>query len=180
MLQLTVGSILLAAALSARPVSDLPRGIQIPRFQRVAEGLYRGGQPGKGGFEFLKQQGIKTVINFRAENDEADLIKTLGLNYVWIPMSIQPWSKIPDDAIAKYFETLRNPDNFPIFFHCRRGADRTGAMTAFYRIAVEGWDGKKAYSEARQIGLRWWYRSIKQQVFDFQPSTLNSHATEVP
>src|SRR5438093_347279 len=45
MLQLTVGSILLAAALSARPVSDLPRGIQIPRFQRVAEGLYRGGQP---------------------------------------------------------------------------------------------------------------------------------------
>ena len=173
MLRLLVAPILFAATLLARPVSELPESTHIPRFRKVAEGLYRGGQPDKSGFDFLKQQGIKTVISFRAENNEEELVKTLGLNYVWIPMRIQPWSKIPDAAIAKYFQTLSNPDNYPIFFHCRRGADRTGAMAAFYRIGIQGWDAKNAYKEAREIGLHWWYRSIKGQILDFQPAKAN-------
>jgi protein tyrosine/serine phosphatase len=170
MFRLTACLILLPAGLTARPVSDLPKGIDIPRFQLVAEGLYRGGQPDKRGFEFLKEKGIKTVINFRTENDEAEVVKTLGMNYVWIPMSIQPWSKISDGAIAKYFEVVNNPGNYPIFFHCRRGADRTGAMAAFYRIAVQGWDAAKAYTEARHIGMRWWYLATKHQLLDFRPA----------
>jgi len=75
----------------------------IPRFQMIAAGLYRGGQPGHDGFEFLKTNGIKTVINLRGENDEEVIVKKLGMNYVHIPMSIAPWSKIPDAAIDQYF-----------------------------------------------------------------------------
>lgn len=172
MLRITISLILLPAMLMAQPLTEPSSESEtnIPRFLMIAEGLYRGGQPDKRGFEFLKQKGIKTVINFRSENDEAPLVKELGMHYVWIPMEIKPWSKIPNPDVAKYFEVVTNPDNYPIFFHCRRGADRTGAMAAFYRIAVQGWDAKKAYSEARDVGMRWWYPAVKEQVYKFRPT----------
>ena len=158
--------------LVARPLTELPRGIEIPRFSMVAEGLYRGGQPDSRGFEFLKKSGFKTVINLRTENDEARIVERLGMNYIQIPIEgARPWSRIPGGAIAKYFELINNPANYPIFFHCNRGADRTGAMAAFYRMAIQGWDADKAYDEARDIGMRWYFRGLKEQVYDFQPTS---------
>ena len=147
----------------------------------VADGFYRGGQPESlAGFKFLKQQGIKTVINLRTENDEEPMVKQLGMNYVHLPMSVTVWSRIPKGAIAKYFQVLSNPDNYPIFIHCRRGADRTGAMVGFYRIAVQGWEGKKAHSEARQIGMRWWYPGLKKQIYEFKPPKEVANLQVVP
>src|SRR5215468_6151268 len=118
----------------------------IPRFHMIADGLYRGGQPGRDGFEYLQKNGVKTVINLRMENDEEVIVKKLGMNYVHIPITITIWSKIPDAAIDQYFKVLNDPANYPIFFHCRRGADRTGAMAGFYRIAYQDWEPGKAYT----------------------------------
>jgi len=150
--------------------SELPSSNSIPRFHMMADGVFRGGQPDKKGFAFLKRQGVKTIINLRMENDEEAIVKQLGMNYIQIAIDDpKPWSKIPDQAITKYFEVLNDPANYPVFFHCRRGADRTGALAALYRIAKQGWDARKAYDEARDIGLRWWYSAIKDQVFEFKP-----------
>src|SRR5215470_13164410 len=150
----------------------------IPRFQMIAAGLYRGGQPGRDGFEFLKNNGIKTVINLRSENDEEVIVKKLGMNYVHIPMSIAPWSKIPEAAIDQYFKVLSDPANYPIFFHCRRGADRTGAMAGFYRVAAQGWEPAKAVKEAQQVGMRWWFPRVKQQIFTFKRKRLATPQTK--
>jgi tyrosine-protein phosphatase SIW14 len=164
--------------------SDLPSSNNIPRFQMLTTGVYRGGQPDKKGFEFLKQQGVKTVINLRMENDEETTVKQLGMNYVQIAIDDpRPTSRISEQAISKYFEIVNNPENYPIFFHCRRGADRTGAMAALYRIAYQGWDAKKAYSEARDIGLRWWYVAIKKQLMEFKlakPQTATADLVLAP
>jgi hypothetical protein len=56
-----------------------------------------------------------------------------------------------------------------------RGADRTGALAGFYRIAVQGWDPKRAYDEARDIGMRWWFPKIKKQInkFNVQSAALS-------
>ena len=143
---------------------------EIPRFTMMADGLYRGGQPKELGFEFLKQKGIKTVVNLRLENDEAGMVEKLGMNYIHIPVDdIRPWTRIPEAAVAKYFEIINNPANYPIFFHCHRGADRTGQMAAMYRMAIQGWTAKKAYSEAVNIGMRPWYLGLKNQLYDFHP-----------
>ena len=149
----------------------------IPRLQMIAAGLYRGGQPERAGFEYLKNYGIKTVINLRTENDEEVIVKGLGMNYVHIPISIKPWSKIPDAAIERYFKVLNDPANYPIFFHCRRGADRTGALAGFYRIAVQGWEPKQAYTEARSVGMRWWFQAIKKQIHAFKRQVAPLAAT---
>lgn len=155
----------------AAGASDQPANGDIPRFGVLTDGLYRGGQPTTKGFQFLKEKGIKTIINLRKEdNSEAKVVEKLGMNYVQIPIDeVLPWSKIPQAAVAKYFELINNPDNYPIFFHCRRGADRTGTLAAFYRMALQGWSPKKAYDEARDIGMRWYFSGLKAQIYDFQP-----------
>ena len=163
-------SLIFLPALLAAAGREFPSANDIPRFQSVADGLYRGGQPNRNGFEFLKDKGIKTVINLRAESDEGPIVKRLGMNYVQIPIDeLKPWSQISEGAIAKYFEIVNNPANYPIFFHCKRGADRTGAMAAFYRIAIQGWSAKQAFDEARNVGMRWWYPVIRDQVYEFKP-----------
>jgi protein tyrosine phosphatase (PTP) superfamily phosphohydrolase (DUF442 family) len=163
--------LVLAATVAAVPLvsASFSHG-EIPRFLTMSDGLYRGGQPSGAGFRLLKEKGIKTVINLRMENDESNLVQELGMNYVHIPIEdIRPWTQIPEAAVAKYFELINNRANYPIFFHCRRGADRTGAMAALYRMAIERWDARTAYSEARRIGMRSWYVGLKTQLYDFHP-----------
>src|ERR1700745_4059179 len=109
----------LPVTLPARPRAETSSDNDIPRFLIVAGGLYRGGQPTENGFEFLRQRGIKTVINLRMEYNEAEIVQKYGMNYVSIPIAqVRPWSRIPEAALAKYFEVLNNPANYPIFFHC--------------------------------------------------------------
>lgn len=38
---------------------------------------------------------------------------------------------------APYLRVFANPDNYPIIFHCRGGADRTGSL-AFILNALQG------------------------------------------
>src|SRR5205807_6729784 len=108
----------------------------------------------------------------KEENDEESLVRSLGMNYVHIPMSVTVWTRISDASIRKYFEIVSNPENFPLFIHCERGADRTGVMVGFYRIAVQGWDGARAIKEAREVGMRWWYSGLKDQLNSFKPATF--------
>jgi len=137
----------------------------VPRFRQVTPGLYRGGQPSPAGFEFLKWRGIKAVINLRAEHDERETVQKLGMKYFYFPMNAR--DRIPDATIEAFFAAVNNPENHPVFVHCRRGADRTGFMMGLYRIAHQGWDGQAAYREARALGMRWWYRGLKKQLYDY-------------
>jgi len=150
----------------------------IPRFLQVAPGIYRGGQPQDGGYEWLKQHGVKTIINLRSERDERTQVEALGLNYVYLPMDAL--GEIPPNAIQTFLDTVSDPARQPVFIHCHRGADRTGFMVGVFRIAKQGWSPEQAYEEARDIGMRWWYRGLKRQLFEFaakiHPDTTRASA----
>jgi tyrosine-protein phosphatase SIW14 len=163
--------LLFPTVVAARAAREGAAEGDIARFSILADGLYRGGQPTAQGFQFLKEKGIKTIINLRAEdNTESEIVQTLGMHYVQIPVDeVLPWSQLPPASIAKYFELINNPANYPIFFHCKRGADRTGAFAALYRIAIQGWNATKAYEEAREIGMRWYFGGLKMQIYQFHP-----------
>jgi protein tyrosine/serine phosphatase len=66
----------------AQSTHEVSNSQVIPRFDQAAEGFYRGGQPQQQGYEHLKQLGVKTIINLRVENQEAEEVKTLGFQYV--------------------------------------------------------------------------------------------------
>ena len=150
----------------------------LPRFLQVAPGIYRGGQPQDGGYEWLKQHGVKTIINLRSERDERIQVEALGLNYVYLPMDAL--GEIPPNAIQTFLDTVSDPARQPVFIHCHRGADRTGFMVGVFRIAKQGWSPEQAYEEARDIGMRWWYRGLKRQLFEFaakiHPDTTRASA----
>jgi tyrosine-protein phosphatase SIW14 len=158
--------LLLVSGIAVRS-EELPEASlkELPRFHKVNEGLYRGGQPKASGFEILQAMHIKTVINFRNDNDEREDVERLGMEHVHIPLSA--WNGIQILSVREFFKILNDPDNYPIFVHCKRGADRTGAMIAFYRIAFQQWTPEQAYEEARDIGLRWWYSRLKNQIRNF-------------
>src|SRR5262245_59404225 len=161
----TLASLVLTFSLigswEAQALAAPPAGV--PRFFEIHQGLYRGGQPALQGFHELKAMGIRTVINLRTDDSERKTVESLGMKYVHIPIAMplyqRPWKRVSDENVEAFLKIVSDPANQPVFVHCQRGADRTGVMIAHYRIANENWSAPNAYSEARQVGMRWWYRS---------------------
>jgi tyrosine-protein phosphatase SIW14 len=151
--------------------ANLWRHMAIPNFIRINDWLYRGGQPDMSGFEQLQEMGVKTIISLRWSSEilakERVLAGEMGFNYFAIPLS---YTIYPNRAqIQKFFAILDNPELHPIFLHCKYGSDRTGMMVAFYRMAREGWDAKRAYEEMRSSGFHvWLVHHYKWAVFHFE------------
>jgi tyrosine-protein phosphatase SIW14 len=130
---------------------------ELPNFQCVNENLYRGGQPKTGGLKKLAELGIKTIINLRGESDQTRAegieAKSLGIEYFNVPMSTA--GRPGDEQVRRVIELIeeKEKENAPVFVHCRRGSDRTGAIIAIYRIKQDGWTAERAIEEANRYGL---------------------------
>lgn len=130
---------------------------ELPNFHKVSDQLYRGAQPMDAGFKKLSELGIKTVVNLRGEDElshaEKKAVESAGLKYFTVPM---PGLSAPsDEQVASVLAIIDDPNNQPVFIHCKRGADRTGTIGAIYRISRHGWTADKAITEARRYGMSW-------------------------
>jgi protein tyrosine/serine phosphatase len=168
-------------SLSPAAAPDATLKVPIERFQQVDERLYRGAQPTAEAFRRLRDLGVRTVVNLRMEADarktgEQRTVESLGMRYVAIPVEDGNFftrsRRIPEEAIRDFFATVEDNDRRPVFVHCHRGADRTGALVAFYRIARHGWDNQRALKEAREIGMRSWYHGLHDQIARFSVTSL--------
>jgi protein tyrosine/serine phosphatase len=92
----------------------------------------------------LKALGIKTVVNLRSFHSDRDKIKGTGLAYEHIYM--KAWHPEEEDAV-RFLRIVTDPKRTPVLVHCQHGADRTGAMCAIYRAAVQGWSKEEALKE---------------------------------
>jgi len=128
---------------------------ELPNFHRVDDNLFRGGQPGTGGLQRLKELGIRTIVNLRYERDlidsEAADAQSAGLGYHNIPMV--GLNRPTDAQVAQILALIDDPANRPVFVHCKAGSDRTGAMVACYRIARARWTAERAIKECFQYGM---------------------------
>jgi protein tyrosine/serine phosphatase len=121
----------------------------LPNLHKVSDALYRGAQPEPAGFAQLKQMGIKTIVNLRYVHSDRDDIKEAGLakddfNYFHIRM--HAWNAKDNDIVA-FLKVMADEQNHPVFVHCQHGADRTGTMSAVYRIAFQDWTVEQALKE---------------------------------
>jgi uncharacterized protein (TIGR01244 family) len=165
-------------AAAQQATADVP----IARFHQVDEHLYRGAQPTTQGLTRLQAFGVRTIVNIRDEGDaavenERRVVESLGMRFVHIPIkdgNIFNWSRrIPAEAVTRFFEVLGSVPG-PVFIHCKRGTDRTGALVAIYRIARNGWDTTRALKEANERGMRPWYRGLRKQIQTFDSSMIQS------
>jgi uncharacterized protein (TIGR01244 family) len=174
--------VLSALAPQSAAAEEAAADIPIDRFHQVDEHLYRGAQPTELGLTRLHQLGIRTILNIRDEGDaavenERRLVESLGMRFVHIPIkdgNIFNWSRrIPTDIVRRFFDVLGSVPG-PVFIHCKRGTDRTGALVAIYRIARNGWDAARALQEANERGMRPWYRGLRKQIETFDASVIQS------
>lgn len=123
----------------------------VPNFGEVTPTLYRGGLPSVTGFKALARMGVQIVVDLHSTSpsEEAE-VKKLGMQYVAIPWHC-PWPN--DEVFAKFLKLLHDNQGKKVFVHCRLGDDRTGMMTASYRIAEQGWTADEAMAEMKAFGF---------------------------
>ncbi len=130
--------------------------IQIPRYQVVSEGIFRGGRPTIGDHAQIKRNNnIKTIINLendmrQAAIDQSESAK-VGINFYSEPMSA--FKEPNDEQVARVLKALTNKEYYPIFIHCKHGEDRTGMIIGLYRVFVEKWTPQQAYEEMLKNGF---------------------------
>ena len=117
---------------------------------QVTTNLYRGAQPSAEGMKQLQALGIKTVISLRALHSDTVALAGTGLKRVCLKM--EPWHSDEDEAVF-FLKAAADTNNWPVFVHCERGADRTGTMCAMYRIVVCGWTKQQALDEMKNGGF---------------------------
>ena len=116
----------------------------VSNLHRISPMLYRSEQPTALGMRNLEKLGIRTVINLRAFNDDADKVKGTSLRTARV--KILTW-RIDDKHVIEVMRMLKETANGPFLIHCQHGADRTGLMSAMYRVLEQDWAPEDALSE---------------------------------
>jgi hypothetical protein len=124
--------------------------------------LYRGAEPSAVGLETLADRyHIRTVVNLRGACDPSDWfaeeIKAthrLQMSQEDICMAS---GRLPSDQELRKLVDVLDHAEYPLFLHCRRGADRTGLAAAVYMLL----ETDATFAEARgQLGLRYGHVSL--------------------
>jgi len=172
---------LLALTLAASPFWGLAgrANISVKNFGRVNENLYRGGQPSRDGFRELKDLGVRTVVDLRTgdRSEEAEEVRSLGMNYVNIPMDDS--DRTYDPQVTKFLSLTQNSKNGPIFVHCAGGRHRTGTVVAAYRMSVDGWNIGRSYQEMKDYDFytAGGHGGYKTYVYDYYGRLEQQHSS---
>lgn len=134
----------------------------VPNLHKVSEELYRGAQPTAEGMQALQALGIKTIVSFRSIHSDRDEIGDLDLAYERILMvAVAP----SESDVVRFLKIVTDPERTPVFIHCLHGADRTGVMSAAYRILIQGWAKEAAIQEMTEGGFG--YYSVFRNLVGF-------------
>jgi len=153
------------AALAAPVLSCWPgewplwAGSLPPNFDILREGrAYRSAQPlGDELASAIEMFGIRTVVNLRGSNPgqswydaEVAACDAMGVMLADHAMSAQ---SLPSPELLEAITNTLLTARHPILIHCQAGADRTGAVSAIYRMLVLGHDKAAALSELSPVHL---------------------------
>jgi uncharacterized protein (TIGR01244 family) len=126
---------------------------EIYNFLRLSDQLATSGQPTEGQFEDIRRAGFEVVINLGltgtdyAQQNEAGLVRNLGMKYVHIPVI---WENPTLENLDEFTSTMEEHQGKPLFVHCAANM-RVSVFMALYRILHLGWDRELAMEDVRRI-----------------------------
>ncbi len=139
------------------------------RFARVAEGIYRGGQPNEKQLEALYALGVHTIINLRREEadtwqQEERQARALGMEFLHYPFyGVFGADELFLKGIVAQMKAAQMKPG-AVYIHCKHGRDRTSLLVALYRVMVERWEPRLAWKlEAIDYGSAqtYFYRQLR-------------------
>lgn len=131
----------------------------LAKFSRVGDDIFIAGQPSERALRELQAQGVTTVINLRSPQemttsvtfDEAELVKSLGMKYVYLPMRGTPELPYSPTAVKSFAAAVREAEG-KVLLHCTI-AWRASHLWAAYLIEERKVPIETALLHARMINL---------------------------
>lgn len=141
----------------ARPVPSQA----LENFFQLDEKVFRSAQPDREGFAALKEMGILNVLNLR--DNHSDDRKARGLGFTLHRVEMEAGDIETRDVIRAL--RIIKESTGPIVVHCWHGSDRTGLISAMYRIVFQGWSKVEAIRELMHGGYG--YHTIYKNIPEF-------------
>ncbi|PXX31135.1 MULTISPECIES: dual specificity protein phosphatase family protein [Burkholderia] len=145
------------SGVAARPIAARPiqwaqniADARVNNLHRITPALYRSAQLSREDVPELQKLGIRKVISFRAFHADDSILA--GTQITMQRIRINTWYIRDEDMVAA-LKTLRTADqDGPVLIHCQHGADRTGLVSALYRMVYQGWTREQALDELQHGG----------------------------
>jgi uncharacterized protein (TIGR01244 family) len=149
-----------------KPTGDVPAPVVLDghgqfqdKFASVGDDVFISGQPTEQALRDLHAKGVTTVVNLRTPEemksrvsfDEAALVKSLGMEYVYVP--VRGNAEFPySPAAVKSFAAAMTGAKGKVLLHCTV-AWRASHLWAAYLIQYRDVPAAKALDQARTINL---------------------------
>jgi protein tyrosine/serine phosphatase len=110
---------------------------------RLDEKVYRSAQPTRRGFQEVQSMGIRSVLNLRDYHSDEDDAQDTVLSLYRVKMEA---GEITNEKVIEALRIIGKAQG-PVLIHCWHGSDRTGLISAMYRIVFQGWSKEAAIDE---------------------------------
>lgn len=117
---------------------------------RIRTDLYRSQRLERKDVPLLRALNIRTVINLRAFHTDEEILADTGIRRIDIPLLT--WDIRDKHVIAVLGAIQQSLPDGAVLIHCQHGADRTGLISAMYRIVFENWSREEALRELTEGG----------------------------
>jgi len=118
-------------------------GANLDNFYRLDKNIYRSEQPESESFELLATFGVKEVLNLRQHHTDDREARRTSLSLHQVKMNA---GSVSEQQIYEALDKIKTA-NGPILIHCWHGSDRTGVVSAAYRVVFQGWPKAEAVEE---------------------------------
>ena len=142
---------------------------------KINDEVVVGPQPTAEEIRELSQQGFKSVINFR-EDDEKDQpispfhegakVKAVNMDYLHLPVSESSMAPELVDQFREKYSKLPKP----VFAHCKSGK-RSGAMVMMHIAVENNMTGEQTLDKAKEMG----FECDQPELVEFVKSYVNEH-----
>lgn len=132
-------------------------------------------QPSESEIGSLADQGYKSVINFRTEDEdqqplspdqEGRVVEAAGMQYLHFPVSMKEMDGELVDEFRKQFPEMPKP----VFAHCKSGK-RAGAMVMMHMAVEQGMTGQQTLDKAEEMG----FECDKEELRTFVKQYVDNH-----
>jgi protein tyrosine phosphatase (PTP) superfamily phosphohydrolase (DUF442 family) len=125
----------------------------IRRILSVRPKVSGGSLPSVAGLDWLKESGIKTLIDLRISNEVdvafADAVKSRGFRYVALPIDA---AKPEPEKVAQFHDELGKTEGQPLYFFDTDGR-RAGLIWYVHGLTYKSVDLTTANRDATELGL---------------------------